>query len=1090
MSSTHFVASLNGSNNNNDTDNTNTNTTNQDNTTLNPHNQPYRVDCRWLVQAVADQEDVYQSTQQQQQQQHTNVAPFGHPEPPQILVFPVTRPTARPQPLGSTTETHPDAPSPHHTTTTNTTTTITTTTTSDWLFVVAYTPHFVFAQCFSTRTGDATSPPQPIGHLGANDPKNDKNSNEDEHVTALTVVSLWPSDQDAMQPWTRREQPHGQSQQQSPDTDTTVVVAPAALCSSESSPGTTTSPRYNVTIDERSPSASKQLLIKGVMSLSHCPPAAATTTTTAAAASSSSTATPATTARTESANQQQHQQPYHHHHHPHQQPPGQLRLAVVMGTNTSRVYTVEVQLHTHTGELLVDHKSPLQEDAGNKKTKKNDDDYNGNDEDEDYNDHSPTGWLCEVLPRQAGWLPHSYHGGGDAASSNNNNNNYTTSRTRRTTTLPFAPTGGVVSLHPHRLGRGDDNNNNDDDDDDDNNNTGNSTSTMLLVWIVYRDGTMVRLPAAGFFPSVWRIGAALQRSVEQVISMMMPPRTTSRDDSPPKQSSSSSSLSLSLSSSSLVVRCRLHFPGALLTLEDILHANDQDFHHYYNKPGQLIVPLPRAYPSPIFNFMDDSILWKGQVDSEEDDDHEEDDNSDEEQDHGGRKNDTTYEALVFGGSSSPTLTVYTSEVQFISRGADRDTDSVASSDQPVLGAVMDGTKALMGSVLGTALGALRWTVGATASRTKPATASGATGTFGGDNYATTNRGIRGAAGNYNDEGVTPDRNGYNIESSPFPSLCQHSIDLVPGQEIHDAPRQVEFCSIDPDGKLAAAADTLGRVILIDLRTKQIIRIWKGFRDARCYWIQSPHRKNDGGKTIPLYLAIHSRQRRVLEVWPIRHGPRVVSIPLNQGAELIPALIGSHPSLLATCFLLQSRTPGSSFNHLEEVTLQQPTGATMALNTMADSSNRVSANPSSAALAATPMVQLSSRETALRLQHLRQMLATQTASFTAQEVYQALREIKSLSDLATALDLLATSDILETNLGVQGTSFQRMAVAYCNEVLDAAIQSGNPAAIRTNPNVALLRRKIAYHTQVRQVVGHIPSLEHIKTIVFPHLPFPC
>jgi hypothetical protein len=41
--------------------------------------------------------------------------------------------------------------------------------------------------------------------------------------------------------------------------------------------------------------------------------------------------------------------------------------------------------------------------------------------------------------------------------------------------------------------------------------------------------------------------------------------------------------------------------------------------------------------------------------------------------------------------------------------------------------------------------------------------------------------------------------GVDVPGSPFPSLWNQPISLYAGLEFHDAPRKVEFCSIDPDG---------------------------------------------------------------------------------------------------------------------------------------------------------------------------------------------------------------------------------------------------------------------------------------------------
>eukprot|EP00957_Ditylum_brightwellii_P185733 14140625-Ditylum_brightwellii.AAC.1 len=63
----------------------------------------------------------------------------------------------------------------------------------------------------------------------------------------------------------------------------------------------------------------------------------------------------------------------------------------------------------------------------------------------------------------------------------------------------------------------------------------------------------------------------------------------------------------------------------------------------------------------------------------------------------------------------------------------------------------------------------------------------------------------------------------------------------------DPPRRFTSITVDPNGNLAAAADTLGRVLLIDLETKQVVRLWKGVREAVCFWIQLPRPRTSSSK---------------------------------------------------------------------------------------------------------------------------------------------------------------------------------------------------------------------------------------------------
>lgn len=132
-----------------------------------------------------------------------------------------------------------------------------------------------------------------------------------------------------------------------------------------------------------------------------------------------------------------------------------------------------------------------------------------------------------------------------------------------------------------------------------------------------------------------------------------------------------------------------------------------------------------------------------------------------------------------------------------------------------------------------------------------------------------------------------DCNNENI-SPMYLSLHDEQSRLFAGFEIHDPPRQITSVSVEPDGNLAATTDTLGRVLLVDLDTKQIVRVFKGYREASCAWIEVPRpniHKAWQKKKI-LYLAILSRQRRVIDIYRIRHGSRVLTTQVGRDAQLI------------------------------------------------------------------------------------------------------------------------------------------------------------------------------------------------------------
>ncbi|MCO5571517.1 hypothetical protein L7F22_025260 [Adiantum nelumboides] len=133
--------------------------------------------------------------------------------------------------------------------------------------------------------------------------------------------------------------------------------------------------------------------------------------------------------------------------------------------------------------------------------------------------------------------------------------------------------------------------------------------------------------------------------------------------------------------------------------------------------------------------------------------------------------------------------------------------------------------------------------------------------------------------------------------------------------LRDEPRKGERIALSPSGTLAALTDSLGRILLIDTQALVVIRLWKGYRDAHCFFFDVPvnvtppshalstsatnyRRKQD----YILSLAIYTIRRGTLEVWELRNGPRLCIIKCGHDFSVIqPAnpLYGSEVSSLTS-----------------------------------------------------------------------------------------------------------------------------------------------------------------------------------------------
>ncbi|KAJ3438952.1 rab3-gap regulatory domain [Anaeramoeba flamelloides] len=69
------------------------------------------------------------------------------------------------------------------------------------------------------------------------------------------------------------------------------------------------------------------------------------------------------------------------------------------------------------------------------------------------------------------------------------------------------------------------------------------------------------------------------------------------------------------------------------------------------------------------------------------------------------------------------------------------------------------------------------------------------------------------------------------------------VDLDLNWKLNDPKREVNKIYMAPNSRFAVLTDNFGRLLLLDTINFLIIRIWKGYRDAQCSWIEIPIRKN-------------------------------------------------------------------------------------------------------------------------------------------------------------------------------------------------------------------------------------------------------
>ena len=144
-------------------------------------------------------------------------------------------------------------------------------------------------------------------------------------------------------------------------------------------------------------------------------------------------------------------------------------------------------------------------------------------------------------------------------------------------------------------------------------------------------------------------------------------------------------------------------------------------------------------------------------------------------------------------------------------------------------------------------------------------------------------------------------------------------------DFEDSKRRILRLSIDPGGKLLAAADTLGRVTLYDMRLHSFIRLWKGLREAQLAWAHYPRyagessddydspsdgedrsnlataadpekNKNrnrkplkDDDSPMSLRRAIYAPRLGFVSLYAMRHGPCLRIIPVGNQTQIYTVL---------------------------------------------------------------------------------------------------------------------------------------------------------------------------------------------------------
>uniref|UniRef100_A0A1L8DVY2 Putative rab3 gtpase-activating protein non-catalytic subunit n=1 Tax=Nyssomyia neivai TaxID=330878 RepID=A0A1L8DVY2_9DIPT len=108
----------------------------------------------------------------------------------------------------------------------------------------------------------------------------------------------------------------------------------------------------------------------------------------------------------------------------------------------------------------------------------------------------------------------------------------------------------------------------------------------------------------------------------------------------------------------------------------------------------------------------------------------------------------------------------------------------------------------------------------------------------------------------------------------------------------DLQRNASAIWLAPGYQLAAVADTLGRIVIVDCLKGLAVRIFKGYRDAQCSFIEVVEKVPKSTVVNPtkprraIFLVIFAPRRGVLEIWPLQKGPKVAAFAASKHSQLL------------------------------------------------------------------------------------------------------------------------------------------------------------------------------------------------------------
>ncbi|XP_064490001.1 rab3 GTPase-activating protein non-catalytic subunit-like [Ornithodoros turicata] len=108
--------------------------------------------------------------------------------------------------------------------------------------------------------------------------------------------------------------------------------------------------------------------------------------------------------------------------------------------------------------------------------------------------------------------------------------------------------------------------------------------------------------------------------------------------------------------------------------------------------------------------------------------------------------------------------------------------------------------------------------------------------------------------------------------------------------VYDRHRHGSAIYMSPNKNHVAVTDSVGRIILFDVFKGVATRIWKGYRDAECGWIEvddtTPETRVNGVPRRVQFLIIYAQRWGILEIWCPHQSSRVAAFDVGKTGRLL------------------------------------------------------------------------------------------------------------------------------------------------------------------------------------------------------------